>query len=211
MRQLIIVRKDLGMSTGKIAAQCCHASMAYFIGQMLCDIHKGLKMGYSYHPCYEATKINGFQLVDYKSPQMQEFQIRAVNEGKDVFYTKVINKRRDSLNADNLEWVDEPEYEYRGRVTFPTDIYEDWLNDIFTKTICEAKNKGHLLKAVLIAEELGLKENVDFFLIRDRCLTEIDPEDMDENGIGTTLTCIGFRPLDDETAWKISKKYQLLK
>ena len=29
MRQLIIARKDLGMSSGKLAAQCCHASEAF--------------------------------------------------------------------------------------------------------------------------------------------------------------------------------------
>ena len=29
MRQLIIARKDLNMSAGKLAAQCCHASMAF--------------------------------------------------------------------------------------------------------------------------------------------------------------------------------------
>ena len=59
MRQLIIVRKDLGMSTGKIAAQCCHASLAYFSAQMMCDLHKGLKMPYQYHPVYDFTKANG--------------------------------------------------------------------------------------------------------------------------------------------------------
>ena len=40
-------------------------------------------------------------------------------------------------------------------------------------------------------------------------VTDLEPEEVDENGQGRTLTCIGFRPLDDETAWKISKKYQL--
>lgn len=59
-----------------------------------------------------------------------------------------------------------------------------------------------------MAEELGLEEGKDFFLIRDRCLTELEP---DEDGIGWTLTAIGFKPLDDETAHKISKKYQLYK
>ena len=29
MRQLIIARKDLQMSPGKLAAQCCHASLAF--------------------------------------------------------------------------------------------------------------------------------------------------------------------------------------
>lgn len=90
-------------------------------------------------------------------------------------------------------------------------IYEDWICGIFTKTICEAKNRNQLMKAVTIAEELGLEEGVDFFLIKDCCLTELEPEEVDEQGVGRVLTCIGFRPLDDETAHKISKKFQLYK
>ena len=43
--------------------------------------------------------------------------------------------------------------------------YEDWLGGIFTKTVCEAKNRNQLLKAVTMAEELGLTEGKDFFLI----------------------------------------------
>lgn len=82
---------------------------------------------------------------------------------------------------------------------------------IFTKTICEAKNLKQLLKAKTIAEDLGMKEGEDFFLIWDACLTELQPEKYDEDGTGRTLTCIGFRPLDDETTWKISKKFQLYK
>ena len=91
----------------------------------------------------------------------------------------------------------------------PPDIYNDWLHGIFTKTICEAKNRNHLMKAVAAAEELGLHEGKDFFLIKDSCLTELEPEEYDENGVGRTLTCIGFRPLPDSIAHKISRKYQL--
>lgn len=90
-------------------------------------------------------------------------------------------------------------------------IYDEWINDIFTKTICEAKNRNQLMKAVSVAEEMGLKENEDFFLIKDNCLTELEPEEVDENGIGRTLTCIGFRPLPDDVAHQISRKYQLYK
>ena len=39
--------------------------------------------------------------------------------------------------------------------------------------------------------------------------TELEPEEVDENGVGRTLTCIGFKPLPDEIAWQISKKFQL--
>ena len=135
MRQIIIARKDLNMSPGKLAAQVAHASIAFM-----------------------SRSIRTWKIY---MPQQ--------------------------------------------------DVYEQWFMGAFTKTICEAKNKNQLLKAVTLAEELGLHENVDFFLIKDACLTDLEPEEYDENGQGRTLTCIGFRPLDDEIAWKISKKFQLYK
>ena len=145
MRQIIIARKDLDMSPGKLAAQVAHASMAFISHRI---------------------RKNTMQQYDYS--WNCEFEIN------------------------DKEW-------------------EDWWNGIFTKTVCEAKNLNQLLKAKLLAEELGLKEGEDFFLIMDACKTELQPEMVDENGVGRTLTCIGFRPLDDETAWKISKKFQLYK
>lgn len=96
---------------------------------------------------------------------------------------------------------------YLGAIYIEKELFEDWFEGPFTKTICEAKNKNKLMKAVEIAEELGLKEGEDYFLIRDNCLTELEPEDED----GRTLTAIGFAPLEDEVAHKISKKFQLFK
>lgn len=140
-RQVIIARKDLNMSAGKLAAQVSHGSLAFFS-----------------HWINEHSDLNGYV------------------EG----------------------FLD-------------TDIWKYWINGIFTKTICEAKNRNQLMKAVAIAEELGLKENKDYFLIKDACLTELEPEEIDKHGIGRTLTCIGFRPLPDEIAHQISKKFQLYK
>lgn len=144
MRQIIIARKDLNMSPGKLAAQVSHASMA--------------------------------------------------------FISRAIRGKAEKLLLSD---------DYIVGLDIPKDVYEQWFMGVFTKTVCEAKNRNQLLKAVSIAEELGLQKGKDFFLIKDACLTDLEPEEIDENGQGRTLTCIGFRPLDDETAWKISKKYQL--
>lgn len=141
MRQLIIARKDLQMSAGKLAAQVSHASMAWL------------------------------SHVIRRSPRE--------DVGNKYIYTVGIDK----------------------------DVVEQWLSGIFTKTVCEAKSKSQLMKAVVMAEEQGLQEGTDFFLIKDSCLTELEPEEED----GTTLTCIGFRPLPDDVAHAISRKYQLFK
>ena len=150
IRQLIIARKDLGMSPGKLASQVSHASMA-FMADML---RRG--------------------------------------------------RAEEVLSPDSCEVAS-----YRITVDVKADIYHDWLGGIFTKTVCEARNRNHLTKAVTMAEEMGLREGEDFYLIWDRCLTELEPEEYDENGIGQTLTCIGFRPLPDDIAHAISRKYQL--
>ena len=98
---------------------------------------------------------------------------------------------------------------YRAEIMLEKATYEEWFDGSFTKTVCGAKNRNQLLKAKTIAEELGLVENKDFFLIRDACHTELEPEEFDENGEGMTLTCIGFRPLPDEIAHQISHKFHL--
>lgn len=145
MKQLIIARKDLQMSPGKLAAQVSHASMAFL------------------------TNI--------------------------IKYSNYID-----------------EYKYRHcDVYIDKDMYYQWICSSFTKIICEAKNKYQLEKVIVLARELGLKENKDFFLIKDNCLTELEPEEIDENGVGRTLTCIGFRPLPDDIFAQLSKKYQLYK
>ena len=141
-KQVIIARKDLKMSPGKLAAQASHGSMA--------------------------------------------------------FLTEMIRE-----NAKKIDSV------YLAVLELEPDLFEQWIQGAFTKTILEAKNRNQLLKAKTMAEEMGLKEGQDFFLIRDNCYTELEPEEVDENGVGRTLTCIGFRPMDADVIDQIGKKYQL--
>ena len=140
---------DLQMSPGKLAAQCCHASLAFLTDP--------IGMGQGVEPIEKDGEITG----------------------------------------------------YRAEIMLEKATYEEWFDGSFTKTVCGAKNRNQLLKAKTIAEELGLVENKDFFLIRDACHTELEPEEFDENGEGMTLTCIGFRPLPDEIAHQISHKFHL--
>lgn len=142
MRRLFIMRKDLQMSAGKLAAQVAHCAEAYWT--------RGLR---------EKAKM----FEDYIG--------------------------------------------YEAHIIIEKSIFEDYILKDYVKTICEARNKNHLLKAKTIAEELGLIENVHFGLIYDKCLTELEPEEDD----GTTLTGIWFMPLKDDIAHTISKKYQLYK
>lgn len=96
-------------------------------------------------------------------------------------------------------------------VEIDKQILDEYINNDFVKTICEAKNLNHLMKASILAEELGLKEKEDYGFIDDKCLTELTPEFVDDNGIPRCRVGMWFRPLSDETSKAISKKYQLFK
>lgn len=141
-RRVFIIRKDLHLSSGKLAAMVAHCAEAY--------------------------------------------------------WTRMIREHTFNNNAglgdDALVYM-----------TIDKDIYDKYINGSFVKTICQARNKNHLLKAKTIATELGLIEGADFGEINDCCLTELTPENED----GTTLVGIWFKPLPDEVAHKISKKYHL--
>ena len=115
-----------------------------------------------------------------------------VSHGSMAFLTKMIT---DSTKFDS---------NYHVKLTIDAGIYENWINGIFTKVVLAARNKNHLLKAKTMAEDLGMVEGKDFFLIRDNCLTELEPEED-----GRTLTVIGFKPMPDDVIDQIGKKYQL--
>ena len=133
-KQIIIARKDLGMSPGKLAAQVSHGSMAFFSWFVRNNV---------------------------------------------------------DLDGHIDAWIDE-------------DVLHNWIEGEFTKCVLQAKNKNQLLKAKTMAEELGMKEGEDFWLIKDNCHTELESEED-----GRTLTVIGFKPMDSKIIDKIGRKYHL--
>ena len=60
---------------------------------------------------------------------------------------------------------------------------------------------------VMPALKKKLVEGVDWGYINDKCLTDLTPENPD----GTTTVGVWFKPLPDNIAHKISKKYKLYK
>ena len=144
MRRLFIIRKDLHLSSGKLAAMIAHCAEGYWI-----------------------------RLIE-----------------------------NNISNADGKPHVS---------FDLDKDIYDGYLCGRITKTVCEAKNLNKLLQARDMVLTLGLVENQDFGMINDACLTELTPEWIDENGEGRCTVGIWFKPLEDEVAHSISKKYQLYK
>lgn len=91
------------------------------------------------------------------------------------------------------------------------NIWHEYVNGIFTKTVCEARNINQLKKIEIyindIKSELGIKlvEGIDWGYINDRCLTDLTPENPD----GTCTVGVWFKPLPDDIAHRISKKFPL--
>jgi peptidyl-tRNA hydrolase len=117
----------------------------------------------------------------------------------EAFWTRIIKN--------NLEVIPGPEGNmYRlNSIFLDADTVEQYICGIFTKTICEARNLNQLKKAENIANDLGLIKGSDYDYINDKCLTELTPENED----GTCTVGIWFKPLNDEIAHKISKKFPL--
>lgn len=143
-KQVIIVRRDLGMSPGKLAAQVSHASMS--------------------------------------------------------FLTCALQASAELVGDDKVKCS----------IEFDRDMWDGWLGGLFTKVCLGAKTKTKLDNAIKRAEALGMEEGRDFFVIRDHCLTELEPEEIDKNGEGWTVTCVGFRPMPSSEIDPITKKFQLL-
>ena len=155
-KQIIIARKDLNMSPGKLSAQVSHGSMAFITTEL-----RRLSQA-----------IPRRAMKPFGSPE---------------------------------EAGDDETVAYDCEVVFDKDLHEQWIDGSFTKCVLQAKNRNHLMKAKTMAEELGMREGEDFFLIRDNCYTELEPEDED----GRTLTCIGFKPMDSELIDLVGKKCHL--
>ena len=199
-KQIIIARKDLHMSPGKLAAQVSHASMAFLTAQI--QRNKREILDCVCLPTYEQRSDNP---MVYRNSEINKIADEARTEGKDCFYIEYLESGGMYLDIHACE----KKTRIESTLTFSNELYNEWIQGTFTKCVLQAKNKKQLLKAVEFAKELGMKEGKDFFLIKDNCYTELEPEEVDENGIGRTLTCIGFAPMAAEIIDEIGKKYHL--
>ena len=186
MRRVFVIRKDLHLKPGKLAAMIGHCCEAYWT--------RLLKS----FPCVD----NEFDTLMAEDPW---------HPGQAAVYkhSEICRKAKEAFDAGKQSFVIEKEFPRKTvsiNVEIPKDIWDGYVNGIFTKTICEARNLDNMKsRAFPIIEELGLIEGLDWGYINDRCLTDLKPENED----GTTTIGMWFKPLKDEDAFKISKKFKL--
>ena len=195
MRRLFIIRKDLNLSAGKLAAMVAHCAEGYWMNLLKIHAKFGIIKDneFAYLPVETGNDPNYWKL--YRNPKVYEAAKAAHERGEKVFKFLEENPRKT----------------YTIGLELPKEIWDGYINDIFTKTICEAKNLNHLNKVIDIANELGLVQGIDYDFIDDVCRTELTPEFTDENGVPRCRVGIWFKPLPDEISHKLSKKYQLYK
>jgi peptidyl-tRNA hydrolase len=100
---------------------------------------------------------------------------------------------------------------YTVSIEIPKSVWDEYVNGLFVKTICEAKNLNHLMKVKEVADSMGLVQGIDYDFIDDACLTELKPESTDADGKPYCRVGVWFKPLPDDVSHTLSKKYQLYK
>lgn len=128
----------------------------------------------------------------------------------EAYWTNMIRKNVSPWKKDNELGQ---QFSYVCNLELPIDIVDEYVFGIFTKTICECKNLTDLKKVENVIKEINeclpvdcqLKYGIDYGYINDKCLTDLTPENPD----GTTTVGMWFRPLPDQIAHKLSKKYKL--
>ena len=191
MRRLFIIRKDLTLHPGKLAAMVGHCVEGYWLNLLT---HGSVKDNE-----FDTLPVSTKEFPDYwkmyRHPAVYEAAKAAHERGEKTFKYKSGHARPTVTVS----------------VEIPKEVWEGYIKDIFTKTICEAKNLNHLMKVVDVAKELGFVEGIDYGFIDDVCKTDLTPEFTDENGVGRCRVGIWFKPLPDDVSHTLSRKYQLYK
>lgn len=185
MRRVIIIRKDLKLSPGKLAAMvghCCEAFWTNFL-------KRGSIEDQEFYTLPTKDPNGKSHWFMFRHPNLANACKEAEERGESTFRVRAEN----------------PSKTYVLTQTIDKETWDDYVMGIFTKTICEARNLNNLKKAETIANELGLIKDIDYGFINDCCKTELKPENED----GTCTVGIWFKPLPDEIAHKISKKFPL--
>ena len=186
MRRVFVIRKDLYLKPGKLAAMVGHCAEAFWTNIMKAGIIKDNE----FDTLLSEDPWRPGQPAVYKHPDVCRKAEEAFKAGEKYF--KVRNQFPKNTVSITIE--------------IPKDIWNNYVNGIFTKTICEARNIDNMKKRVMpVIKELGLKEGCDYGYINDSCKTDLTPENPD----GTCTIGMWFKPLPDEDAHKISKKFQL--
>ena len=151
-KQIIIVRKDLNMSPGKLAAQVSHASMAFLTDM----IRKNTQEWCFDEDAYPLELYDGNKMpILYLDSDIQNLAETARKKNLNRIFYKI--------NTSPFTMIPETEYQYLSSLIFDRELFKQWIDGSFTKVVLQARNRNHLMKAVNLAESMGLYIQQDFF------------------------------------------------
>ena len=196
MRRLFIIRKDLNLSAGKLAAMVAHCAEGYWTTLLKRFASLGGIRDNEFETLPVETDDNPNYWKWYRHPLVAKAAQEAHERGEKTFKFPREGYARKS---------------YTVSIEIPKSVWDEYVNGLFVKTICEAKNLNHLMKVKEVADGLGLVEGSDYGFIDDACLTELKPESTDADGKPYCRVGVWFKPLPDDVSHTLSKKYQLYK
>lgn len=126
-KQVIIARKDLNMSPGKLAAQVSHASMAFLTSMIRRRSIRSINE--EKLPTFEQRLDENGELIKisklYGREDLTKFAAQGLKDGKEYIYVKSEYPLR---LGRKIEVSYEPTYNYQALMEFDGDLYEQWIN-----------------------------------------------------------------------------------
>jgi len=196
MRRLFIIRKDLNLSAGKLAAMVAHCAEGYWTTLLKRFASLGGIRDNEFETLPVETDDDPNYWLKYRHPLVAKAAQEAHERGEKTFKFPREGYARKS---------------YTVSIEIPKSVWDEYVNGLFVKTICEAKNLNHLMKVKEVADSMGLVQGIDYDFIDDACLTELKPESTDADGKPYCRVGVWFKPLPDDVSHTLSKKYQLYK
>ena len=120
MRRLFIIRKDLKLKPGKLAAMVGHCCEAYWTNAMKAAAAEDNE----FNTLLAVDPYHSDQPALYRHPKIYEASKAAFARGEKTFRWKK-EYGRPTVTV---------------KLEIPKDVWFDYVNGIFTKTICEARN-----------------------------------------------------------------------
>jgi peptidyl-tRNA hydrolase len=94
-KQIVIVRRDLHMLTGKVASQVTHGSMA-FLTTMIRDNTFKVNDGYHCVWIYNRDGTGNRRSCLYKRSDLNKWAEQARNNGQDGFYCELVDPLKEN-------------------------------------------------------------------------------------------------------------------
>lgn len=183
MEQIIFLDTTLCHNMTDMINLSSRASMAFINTYLMNSAYP-----YEKYDAYYCVDGNGQRRV-YSNPILDELSYNNFMVGRKKFFVKETYEDGELIAAEDV--VEELCYDCN--IQFDADVYEQWVKTGSEKSILSATQQG-MLDVISKAVNLGLKENEDFFLIKQ----------------DDQITAIGFKPLHNVINKQLTENFSII-